>query len=81
MTIILNNLTLKKKSLIIFDNDTIKNNFYFLNKIPSLLNTLFNCLLCADTELILLIGPPSYQNYLIKLLLKDVKIIPLSEIL
>ena len=23
-------LTLKKKSLIIFDNDTIKNNFYFL---------------------------------------------------
>lgn len=51
--------------MIKFQNSKISNNVNFLNKISSLLNTLFNCLLCADTELILLIGPSGYKTYLV----------------
>ena len=69
----------KNNSKIFFKNERIKKNYEILNKIPSLINTLFNCLLCADTEPILLIGPTSYKNYLVKLLLKNVKIITLNE--
>ena len=70
----------KNKSIIQFYNSEIGNSFNFLNKIPSLLNTLFNCLLCSDTEPILLIGPTGYKTYLIKeLLKKDVKIVTLNE--
>ena len=70
----------KNKSIIHFYNSEIGNSFNFLNKIPSLLNTLFNCLLCSDTEPILLIGPTGYKTYLIKeLLKKDVKIVTLNE--
>ena len=51
----------------------------FFNKISSLLNTLFNCLLCAETEPILLIGPTGYKTYLVQLLMEDIKIITLNE--
>ena len=51
----------KDKSKIYFQNDIIKiKNINHLNKLSSLLNSLFNCLLCADTEPILLIGPTGY---------------------
>lgn len=50
-----------------------------MNKISSLLNSLFDCLLCADTEPILLIGPTGYKTYLVKLLIDEVKIITLNE--
>ena len=33
------------------------NNIFFLNNVSSLLNSLFDCLLWADTEPILLIDP------------------------
>ena len=70
----------KNKSVIKFYNSEIVTYINFLKKIPSLLNTLFNCLLCSDTEPILLIGPTKYKTYLIKELLKtDVKIITLNE--
>ena len=69
----------KNKSIIKFQNNMIGNNINFLNKISSLLNTLFNCLLCADTEPILLIGPSGYKTYLVQLLVNNVKIITLNE--
>ena len=69
----------KNKSIIKFQNSKIGNNISFLNKISSLLNTLFNCLLCADTEPILLIGPSGYKTYLVQLLIENVKIITLNE--
>ena len=50
-----------------------------MNKISSLLNTLFNCLLFDDTEPILLIGPSGYKTYLVQLLINNVKIITLNE--
>ena len=72
--------SLRKNNCVIrFRNSTIGNNISFLNKISSLLNTLFDCLLCADTEPILLIGPTGYKTYLVKLLIDDVKIITLNE--
>ena len=67
-------------SSIKFRNSNIgKSNIIFLNKIPSLLNALFNCLLCGDFEPILLIGPSGYKTYLIKLLINDVKTIVLNK--
>ena len=69
----------KNKSVIKFQNSKISNNVNFMNKISSLLNTLFNCLLCADTEPILLIGPSGYKTYLVQLLINNVKIITLNE--
>lgn len=56
----------KNKSIIKFRNSEIVANINCLNKIPSLLNILFNCLLCSDTEPILLIGPTGYKTYLVK---------------
>jgi len=61
------------------NNIKLANNISSLSKIPSLLNSLFNCLLCAQTEPILLIGPSGYKTYLVELLIKDVKIITLNE--
>ena len=69
----------KNKSVIKFKNSQIGDNINFYNKISSLLNTLFSCLLCADTEPILLIGPSGYKTYLVSLLVKDIKIITLNE--
>ena len=69
----------KNNSKIIFENEQIKNNLNFLNKTSSLLNTLFDALLCADTEPILLIGPTGYKTYLVKLLEPKIKIITLNE--
>ena len=69
----------KYNSSIKFRNSKIGNNINFLNKVSSLLNTLFDCLLCADTEPILLIGPSGYKTYLVQLLINDVKIITLNE--
>ena len=69
----------KNNSTIKFRNSKIGNNINFLNKVSSLLNTLFDCLLCADTEPILLIGPSGYKTYLVQLLINDVKIITLNE--
>ena len=43
-------------------NSKIGNNFNFLNKVSSLLNTLIVCLLYADTGPILLIGPSGYRH-------------------
>jgi MoxR-like ATPase len=72
--------SLKKNSVVIkFRNSKIGNNINFLNKISSLLNTLFVCLLCADTEPILLIGPSGYKTYLVQLLINNIKIITLNE--
>jgi len=72
--------SLKKNiATIKFRNSKIGNNINFLNKVSSLLNTLFDCLLCADTEPILLIGPSGYKTYLVQLLINDVKIITLNE--
>ena len=69
----------KYNATIKFRNSKIGNNINFLNKISSLLNTLFDCLLCADTEPILLIGPTGYKTYLVQLLIDEVKIITLNE--
>lgn len=69
----------KKNSIIKFRNFKIGNNINFLNKVSFLLNTLFNCLLCSDTQPILLIGPSGYKTYLVQLLINDVKIITLNE--
>ena len=69
----------KNNSIIKFLNSKIGNNINFLNKVSSLLNTLFVCLLCAETEPILLIGPTGYKTYLVQLLKNNVKIITLNE--
>ena len=70
----------KNKSIIKFCNSEIVTNINFLNKIPSLLSILFNCLLWSDTEPILLISKKGYKTYLIKEILKtDVNIITLNE--
>ena len=72
--------SLKKNNVVIkFRNTKIGNNINFLNKVSSLLNTLFVCLLCADTEPILLIGPSGYKTYLVQLLINNIKIITLNE--
>ena len=72
--------SLKKNDVVIkFRNSKIGNNINFLNKVSSLLNTLFVCLLCADTEPILLIGPSGYKTYLVQLLINNIKIITLNE--
>ena len=75
--------SLKKNNAVIkFSNSKIGNNIIFLNKVSSLLNTLFVCLLCAKTEPVLLIGPTGYKTYLVQLLIDDtddIKIITLNE--
>ena len=53
----------KYKSIIKFQSNMIGNNINFLNKNSSLLNSLFNCLLCVDKEPILLIGPSVYFKW------------------
>ena len=70
----------KNKAIIRFQNSKIKHeNISFYNSVSSLLNTLFNCLLCAETEPILLIGPTGYKTYLVELLVGNVKNITLNE--
>lgn len=69
----------KNKAVIKFLNSKIGNNIGFLNKVSSLLNTLFVCLLCAETEPILLIGPTGYKTYLVQLLINNIEIITLNE--
>ena len=54
------------------------NNIFFLNNVSSLLNSLFDYLLYADTKLI--IDPSGYHTYLVQLLINGVKIITLSDV-
>ena len=71
--------SLKKNNAVInFRISKIGNNINLLNKVSSLLNSLFDYLLYADTKLI--IDPSGYHTYLVQLLINGVKIITLSDV-